>query len=145
MHRGNETALIAEAAAVIGDGERILTAGVFGLWGRMMEDPGPAPTTTDQPTERPVEPPDPDDLTLRILVAVTATSIYLLRPSGDDRVERRLDRASTDVRVQRWGFTKIVYLDDRTTGEHIEIHAGTAPYQWGHEAVGHVIAELTAA
>lgn len=78
-----------------------------------------------------------DGLTVRMLVAVTDSRIYLLdwqTGSGPTRILKTLGRATTDVTVEHFGLSRRVELVDHSTGEDVHI-VGAAAF-FSPEAAG---------
>lgn len=72
-----------------------------------------------------------DGLTVRMLVAVTATDIHLLdwqTGSGTTRILRSLGRVSTDVTIKKLGLSRRVELLDHATGTDVHIVGTTAAF-----------------
>jgi hypothetical protein len=84
--------------------------------------------------------------TVKLIVAVTARKIHVLRWGRDpdpERVIRSFDRATTTVDVSRFGLSRIVSLSDAATGDHVELHASVAPYARQSAPDKDVLAVLT--
>ena len=72
-----------------------------------------------------------DGLTVRMLVAVTATDIHLLdwqTGRGTTRILRSLGRVSTDVTIKKLGLSRRVELLDHATGTDVHIVGTTAAF-----------------
>ncbi len=69
-------------------------------------------------------------MTTRLLVTVTADTIYVLNWLGDraGEVVHRFDRATTDVHISKFGLSRILRLHDTASGEELELHGTAAPY-----------------
>lgn len=69
-------------------------------------------------------------MTTRLLVTVTADTIYVLNWLGDRAgdVAHRFDRATTDVHISKFGLSRILRLHDTASGEELELHGTAAPY-----------------
>lgn len=143
---GNETELIAEAQQVLGHEEIVLSAGVFGL-ADLMHDMvyggtagglaasmvagngagaagvlfGGLLAKHAAAKERGV--------TLKLIVAVTATKIHILNwddGPGDDRQVACFNRATATVKVKHFGLSRIVTIDDAASGAHMKLHASAS-------------------
>ncbi len=72
-----------------------------------------------------------DGLTVRMLLAVTATRIYALdwtTGTGPTRILATLGRETTDVSVQRFGLSRRLGLVDHATGKELHLTATTAVF-----------------
>lgn len=72
-----------------------------------------------------------DGLAVRMLVAVTATRIYLLDWSatkGATRILRTFSRVTTEVSVKKFGLSRRVELLDHSTGADAHIVGTTAAF-----------------
>jgi hypothetical protein len=69
-------------------------------------------------------------MTTRLLVTVTADTIYVLNWLGDHAgdVVHRFDRATTEVHISKFGLSRILRLHDTASGEELELHGTAAPY-----------------
>jgi outer membrane lipoprotein SlyB len=86
-------------------------------------------------------------MTLRLLVAVTPTSIRVLdwaHGAPGDEV-RRFERETTQVQVTKLGLSRIVHLHDTTSGEEVSLHASTNPISAGGKTSKVVLHLLDAA
>jgi hypothetical protein len=161
-HTSDEAGLTADAEAVLG--EPVLAAGVFGLQnllgaqmvggtagaigassvfgaagGAIGAGLGGALASKAAA--------DDQGATLKLIVAVTAEQIHVLRWGHDadlQRVIHTFERSSTSVEVTKFGLTRVVTLDDASTGEHLQLHASVAPYLRQTGPDKDVLAVLTA-
>ena len=136
-HIGNEPELIAKAQAVIGD-DPVLVAGVFGceelvasqvaggtLGAMALGHANPLASGIGAAvggyTLRAADARS-QGMTLKLVVAVTASTIYVLNWSDDhglDAVYRQFDRSSTTVAVKHFGLSRIVTLTDPATSDRL--------------------------
>jgi hypothetical protein len=116
-HAGNETELIADAQAVLGDTDPVLHAGAFCLQGFMKQTVGGAPSPEKDAAElRP--------MTTKLIVAVTATKIHVLNwDEGDNErwVVATFDRATTTGTIKHFGLTRVLRLEDSATGAEMNL------------------------
>lgn len=146
----DEQALIDEARGVIGDSEEILAAGIFGLQDNYvalavagvatgsaaaaLDATGPLAQgavagVTIHETRRLTA--ESKGLTTRMLVAVTATAIYVLDRTELGATTRdlmRFDRATTAVQVTKFGLSRHLNLADELAGQSIGLTGSAAFY-----------------
>jgi hypothetical protein len=127
--------LRAKAADILGDGESLVAAGIFGLQdnylavtaggvvgstllgGGLLGDAagihgGRAVNASSQ------------GVTVRMLVAVSPTHIHVLdwlTGSGPTRLLRSFDRGNTTVEIKKFGLSRRVHLQDRVSGEALSL------------------------
>lgn len=160
---GNESALIEKAQAVIGD-EPVLVAGMFGcqdlvasqvaggtLGAMTLAQASPlaagAGVAVGGYAMRAAEARS-EGMTLKLLVAVTASAIYVLNWTDDhglDAVHQRFDRATTTVKVDHFGLSRIVTLADTASGAQMRLHGSAAKYMHQSGPDTAVITELSRA
>jgi hypothetical protein len=137
----DEQALIADARNVIGDGEEILAAGIFGLQDDYAKLAVAGVATGAATTALDVTNPlaggvafgvathetrrlnaENMGLTVRMLVAVTPATIHVLDRTELGKTTRelmRFDRASTAVQVTKFGASRNLNLADASAGTSI--------------------------
>lgn len=160
----NEDELKADAQAALGDGETVLAAGVFSLealLGGMV-----AGTIVGSAAGQALggsagqlvgvvagniagrkAMAEHEDSTVKLILAVTATRLHLLRWGAGNALEREkmiFDRATTKVSVRKMGLSRIVTLDDPSTGAHVVLHASVSAISSQSGPDKDVLALLTA-
>ena len=143
-----EDELISEAQQVLGEDEKILAAGIFGLqddYGKIAIA-GVATGTVaglaglDSPLEQGVaagaaihatreHEASEEGVTVRMLVAVTPTTIHVLDRSATGSTSRELrsfDRQTTAVQITKFGLSRHLNLADGD--KHIGLTGSTAPF-----------------
>ena len=162
----DEKTLIDEAAAVIGGGEEILAAGIFGLQddyvklavagvatgtaADALDVTGPlaqgavAGATIHETRRLNAE---SKGLTTRMLVAVTASAIHILDRSELGTTTRellRFARATTAVQVTKFGLSRHLNLADESAGTSIGLTGSAVfyvPESAGDKLVLHVLSQ----
>jgi hypothetical protein len=146
----DEQALIADARSVIGDGEEVLAAGIFGLQDDYAKLAVAGVATGAATTALHVTDPvaggvafgvathetrrlnaEGLGLTVRMLVAVTADTIHILDRTelgATTRELMRFDRATTAVQVTKFGLSRQVNLADAGAGTSIGLTGSAAFY-----------------
>jgi hypothetical protein len=122
-HVGHEDELIANAQEVLGDGEPVLHAGSFGMQGFMKQTVGEVPGGEAAKRAAELQP-----MTMRLIVAVTATKIHVLTWLTTDlrqRVVATFDRATTTAKIKHWGPRRVLSLVDAATGAEMNLGATT--------------------
>ncbi|HEX4016746.1 MAG TPA: hypothetical protein VHX15_08420 [Frankiaceae bacterium] len=131
--------LQAKAARVLGGGETILAAGIFGLQtnyaavtvggvvGSSLLGGGVAGgalgNAAGMHAGRELDA-ESKGVTVRMLVAVTATHIHVLdwvTGSGPTRELRSFDRSTTCVEVKKFGLSRRLHLQDKASGEALAL------------------------
>ncbi len=160
----DEQALISDAVNVIGGGEEILAAAIFGLQDDYVKLAVAGVATGAATTALDVTDPlaggvafgvathearrlnaEGQGLTVRMLVAVTAKAIHIL-----DRTELgkttcellRFDRATTAVQITKFGLSRQLNLADGSAGTSIGLTGSTAifsPEAAGDKLVLHLL------
>lgn len=144
----NEADLIAKAAAVIGPDEPILAAGIFGLKDDYLQTGAAAvaggevgalvgDSTTSALASvaalhmaRDAKAAE-DGVTVRMLLAVTATRIHVLdweTGSGPTGELRSFGRATTAVQITKFGLSRHLALHDTATGQDLTLTGTIAFY-----------------
>jgi hypothetical protein len=146
----DEKALISDAAAVLGGGEQILAAGIFGLrddYAKLavaglatgaaadavgatgaLEQGAMAGVTIHETRRLNAE---SKGLTTRMLVAVTPHAIHILDRTDLGATTRellRFDRAATTVRVTKFGLSRHLDLTDESAGTSVGLTGSAAPF-----------------
>jgi hypothetical protein len=146
----DEQTLIADAAEVIGRGEEILAAGIFGLQDDYAKLAVAGVATGAATAALDVTNPvaggvafgvathetrrlnaEGAGLTVRMLVAVTANAIHILDRTelgASTRELLRFDRASTAVQVTKFGLSRHLNLADEQAGTSIGLVGSAAFY-----------------
>ncbi len=164
MAMNDETDLIAEAEAVLGSDDPVLSAGIFGLKddyveaGAAMVAGGAVGDVVGDSTtsalgsvaalhmSREVRASE-QGVTVRMLVAVTATRIHVLdwkTGSGPTGELRSFDRATTAVQITKFGLSRHLALHDTATGQDLTLTGSTAFYineSKGDKLVLHLLSE----
>ena len=162
----DEQELKQEAAQIIGTGEEILVAGIFGLQddyakiaiagvvsgaaAAALDVGGPlahgALAGATLHAERSVAAAD-KGVTVRMLVAVTPTTIHVLDRTELGKTTRelmRFDRATTTVQVTRFGLSRQLNLADDAADQRLGLTGSTAffsPEAAGDKLILHLLAE----
>jgi len=162
----DEQELKQEAAQIIGTGEEILAAGIFGLQddyakiaiagvvsgaaAAALDVGGPlahgALAGATLHAERSVAAAD-KGVTVRMLVAVTPTTIHVLDRTelgATTRELMRFDRATTTVQVTRFGLSRQLNLADDAADQRIGLTGSTAffsPEAADDKLILHLLAE----
>lgn len=143
---------IAEAQELLGSGERVEAAGIFGLQDDYKaialgglatatvtpDGGGPAfagiGTAANLEITRHREA-DAQGVTVRMLLAVTASQIHVFSMKefggGPQQLLMSFDRGRTQVEVKRFGLARRVKLTDPETGQHLGLTGNTARFTYG--------------
>lgn len=159
---GNENELIADAQQVIGDGETVRKAGVFGLQDLMHpmiagQTVGALAGHALAGTEGAVAgvllggllarkaAAEERGVTLKLIVAVTDTKVHVLNWDNDqeNRLVATFDRATTTVTVKHFGLSRIVTIDDSATETQMKLHASASRVMAQSGPDADVLTELT--
>jgi len=160
----DEQELQREAAAIIGTGEEILAAAIFGLQDDYAKIFIAGAATGTAAMVAGLEGPlaagaiggvtihaeraqnaASEGVTVRMLVAVTPTTIHLLDRTGLGETTRelmRFDRATTTVQVTKFGLSRTITLADDAAGKRIGLTGSTAffsPEAPGDKLVLHLL------
>jgi hypothetical protein len=160
----DESTLISEARTVIGDGEEVLAAGIFGLQddyakiavagvatgaaASALHVSGPlAQGTVNAATLHETRRLNAEahGLTTRMLVAVTPAAIHILDRTDLGSTTRelmRFERASTAVQVTKFGLSRHLNLADESAGTRVGLTGSAAvfsPEAAGDKLVLHVL------
>ena len=130
-HVGSVPELVADAQRVLGDDDPVLVAGAFYLQGFMKQTvgnppPGALADGEDVDTWRRAAELQP--MTMRLIVAVTATKIHVLTwETGDhpQRIVASFTRATTTATRKHYGTRRVLRLEDSATGAEMNLSAST--------------------
>ncbi|MBK5287750.1 MAG: hypothetical protein JJE46_04705 [Acidimicrobiia bacterium] len=159
----DEQGLIQNAQAVLGD-ERVLAAGTFALQdlvyaqaagltagGLLAESlPGAADAAASVAASRTAvkAAAAAQGVTVKLIVAVTDAHIYVMKwgpEPTNDRIVHTFGRATTAVKITKFGLSRVVHLEDSSTGEEVELHASVARWTRQSGPDKHVLELLAAA
>lgn len=134
--KGNEEELIANALRTLGDEEEVLAAGMFGcqdlvapeiagqtsgaLLGDATHNPGGSAIGVlvgGLAAKKAAA--EEKGITLKLVVAVTPTKIHILNwgeGTPEERHDIVFDRAHTEVKIKKWGLSRIIKLHDPDSG-----------------------------
>lgn len=143
---------VAEAQALIGPGETVEAAGVFGIQDDYKQialaglatavatpdGAGPAldgigagasiAIARDRTAEA-------EGVTVRMLLAVTESRVHVFSMhqigGGPQALLMSFDRGSTEVEVKRFGLSRRIDLSDPQTGQHLGLTGNTAHFTYG--------------
>ncbi len=143
--REQEAELIENAQPVLGD-EPIVAAGVFGLQHLAGTASARADDVGDEWLVDDADPAGggaaPD---VELIVAVTDERIHVIRwghASEPKRIVGTFPRATTEVEIARFGLSRMIKLEDPSSGAHIELHASVSPAARRGGPDQHVLEEL---
>lgn len=122
-HVGSVDDLVADAQRVLGDGEPVVVAGAFCLQGFMKQTVGDVPGGEAAKRVAELQP-----MPTRLIVAVTATKIYVLTwETGDhpQRIVASFSRATTTATRKHFGPRRVLRLEDSATGAEMNLSAST--------------------
>lgn len=166
MGRNSEEALLAEAAELLGGGEAVRAAGVFGLAGLLgaatagtvaggvagdvLGEGAPAAGVAGallggMAAKRAYA--ASEGASLQLLVAVTDHTIHVLNRDRDEHLPvelARFDRATCHVTIKKFGLSRTVHLEDPATGEGLSLTGaagGFSPLAKGDKLVLHLLAD----
>ena len=141
MSEWDESALISEAQGILGPGEEVVGAGVFGLSNLVLAQAagvavgdiagGLGDPITDALGAVAVSmaakklAADTQGVTLRMLVAITADTIHVLNRDTGGRLRTEVasfPRHTSEVSVRKMGASRFLSLTDPATGTAIELH-----------------------
>jgi hypothetical protein len=143
---------VAEAQQLIGPGETVEAAGVFGLQDDYKEialggvaaavatpaDAGPALAGIGGAAAIDVarrENAAAQGVTVRMLLAVTESSVHVFSMpamgGGPQKLLMSFDRGHTEVETKRFGLARRVKLTDPQTGQHLGLTGNTARFTYG--------------
>lgn len=149
---GDEAALVAEAGEVLArirpDDDEVLAVGVLGLqdliWAQavggtagaiggdlLAGSAGAALGAGFGGYAAKVAAAKAAGMTLQLMVAVTPRTIHVLNRDPDDDLEPLVvsfHRDSTEVRITKFGLSRLVELHDPDTGVRMVLHATAAPF-----------------
>lgn len=149
-HTGDEEYLEQAAQAAL-PGEEVLAAAIFGLQdavygqlgglavgnraGQLLDGFGPVGDVASMAVDvaamregKKLVAKANDGMTVGLLVAVTPTRIAVLNWDGDAAGEEKasFDRATTEIHITKWGFTKIVTLAPADGTHGLKLAGSTA-------------------
>ena len=141
-----EAELIESAQAVLGD-EPIVAAGVFGLQHLVCAGSGHGAEGIgdDWLAGSEIGAPFAESPDVELIVAVTDERIHVIRRGHEPEPERivgTFPRATTEVEIARFGLSRMIKLEDPTSGVHIELHASVSPAAPRGGPDQHVLEEL---